>query len=193
MYVCAIVTHHRACDVGRCRTHLISRVPDTYCACRVYMHSDPPITLVLNQYAAADQPLHMKEVAGNNIEKWATITENRKNEHLVPKRKSTSVIWNYFGYKKEDFDQTFVLCQQCLASVSQHGDWKFWEGASTHEWVHMKYAYNFKCSITNVQSKSKPNMTCWWEFCHFRARPFGLHFFFFSGTKAAWLGTKTTK
>ena len=37
---------------------------------------------------------------------------------LVPKRKAMSVIWNYFGYKKDDIDQTRVLCRQCLASVA---------------------------------------------------------------------------
>ena len=40
-----------------------------------------------------------------------------ENEDLVPKSKATSVIWNYFSYKKDDIDQTHVLCRQCLTSV----------------------------------------------------------------------------
>ena len=40
------------------------------------------------------------------------------NEDLVPKRKATSVIWNNFGYKQDDIDQTRVLHRQCLASVA---------------------------------------------------------------------------
>ena len=41
-----------------------------------------------------------------------------ENEDLVPKRKAMSVIWDYFGYKKDDIDQTHALCWQCLASVA---------------------------------------------------------------------------
>ena len=41
-----------------------------------------------------------------------------KNEDLVPKRKATSVIWNYFGNKKDDIDPTRVLCRQRLVSVA---------------------------------------------------------------------------
>ena len=44
--------------------------------------------------------------------------ENCAKEDMVPKRKATSVIWNYFGYKEDDIDQTGVLCRQCLASVA---------------------------------------------------------------------------
>ena len=41
-----------------------------------------------------------------------------KNEDLVPKRKAALVIWKYFGYKKDDIDQTHLVCRQCLASVA---------------------------------------------------------------------------
>ena len=104
---CVQQSHHRACDVGGKSTHLVSRVPDTHCAC-----SDPPITLVLTQRAEADQALHMGWVAGNNTEKWATTRENHEHEDLVPKRKAASVIWNYFSYKQDDIDRTRVLCRQ---------------------------------------------------------------------------------
>ena len=75
------------------------------------MRSDPPITLLLNQCAEADQPRHMERVAGNNIEKNEQRTRaHRENKDMLPKRKATSVIWSYFGYKKDDIDQTHVLC-----------------------------------------------------------------------------------
>ena len=44
--------------------------------------------------------------------------KNAENEDLAPKRIAMSVIWNYFGYKKDDTDQTRVLCRQCLATVA---------------------------------------------------------------------------
>ena len=43
-------------------------------------------------------------------------TENEND--LVPKRKAMSVIWNYFSYKKDDIDQTHVLCDSAVKSVS---------------------------------------------------------------------------
>lgn len=41
-----------------------------------------------------------------------------KMEDLVGKRNATSVIWKYFGYKKDDADQKQVLCRECLAVVA---------------------------------------------------------------------------
>ncbi|XP_057700431.1 E3 SUMO-protein ligase ZBED1-like isoform X3 [Corythoichthys intestinalis] len=39
-------------------------------------------------------------------------------EDFVPKRKSTSEIWKYFGYRKDDTEQKKALCRQCLAVVA---------------------------------------------------------------------------
>ncbi|XP_076866871.1 E3 SUMO-protein ligase ZBED1-like [Brachyhypopomus gauderio] len=44
--------------------------------------------------------------------------ENTEREDLIAKRKSTSDIWNYFGYRKDDVDQKQCLCRQCLAVVA---------------------------------------------------------------------------
>ena len=41
-----------------------------------------------------------------------------KNKDLVPKRKAASVIWNYFGYKKDDIDKMRLLCLQFFTSVA---------------------------------------------------------------------------
>lgn len=40
------------------------------------------------------------------------------DEKLVPKRHSTSVIWKYFGFTKDDPLQTQVLCKTCPAVVA---------------------------------------------------------------------------
>ena len=56
--------------------------------CRLCMHSDPPITLVLIQCAESDQPMHMEWVAGNNIEKWATNKRKSQERRLGAKKKS---------------------------------------------------------------------------------------------------------
>lgn len=44
--------------------------------------------------------------------------ENMGEETLVPKRHSTSVIWKYFGFTKDDPLQTQVLCKSCPAVVA---------------------------------------------------------------------------
>ena len=41
---------------------------------------------------------------------WHTLCmKTLQTEDSVPKRKATLVVWNYFGYKKDDIDQTCVL------------------------------------------------------------------------------------
>lgn len=35
-----------------------------------------------------------------------------KND-LVPKRNSTSVVWEYFGFRREDVSQSKVICKTC--------------------------------------------------------------------------------
>ncbi len=32
---------------------------------------------------------------------------------LVPKHKSSSILWRYFGFKKDDVNQSQVLCKSC--------------------------------------------------------------------------------
>lgn len=38
-------------------------------------------------------------------------------EELVKKRKSTSVIWNWFGFSSTDQDQTSAICKVCKEHV----------------------------------------------------------------------------
>ena len=62
-----------------------------------------------------------------------------ENEDLVPKRKAMSVIWNYFGYKKDDTDQTLDLCRQCLASVATM------RGNTTNLFDHLRRYHTAQC------------------------------------------------
>lgn len=62
----------------------------------------------------------------------SSSTEDDTAESLVPKRGSTSVVWNYFGYKKEDAAQRQVLCRTCLASVATS------RGNTTNLFQHLK-------------------------------------------------------
>ena len=45
---------------------------------------------------------------------WATSIAD---EELVPKKDSTSVEWQWFGYERSDFSQGKVSCKLCQASV----------------------------------------------------------------------------
>ncbi len=39
-------------------------------------------------------------------------------DDLVAKRSASSIIWKYFGYRKDDVDQKQVLCRECRAVVA---------------------------------------------------------------------------
>lgn len=54
----------------------------------------------------------MSEELEKNTEKDA------RGKRKVAKRKATSVVWKYIGYRKDDVDQKQVLCRQCLAIVA---------------------------------------------------------------------------
>ncbi len=45
-----------------------------------------------------------------------TSEENDSSEELVPKKKCTSEIWQYFGFKREDVSQMQVLCTSTVVT-----------------------------------------------------------------------------
>ena len=103
--------HRRTCHVGGKWTYLILRVPDTH---RSTNHSSS-----YSVCRSRSRPCTWSQLLVTTLKKWAmNYKKIAENEDLVPKRKATSVIWNYFGYKKDDIDQTRVLCWQCFASVA---------------------------------------------------------------------------
>ena len=68
---------------------------------------------------------------------------------LRKRRKATSVIWNYFGYKKDKIDQTHVLCQQCLPYVATT------RGNTTNLFDHL-HRYHTAESCTGLILKTRP-------------------------------------
>ncbi len=46
-----------------------------------------------------------------------TSEENNSSEELVPKKKCTSEIWQYFVFTREDVSQMQVLCKSCRKTV----------------------------------------------------------------------------
>lgn len=44
--------------------------------------------------------------------------ENVSDKDLVVKKNSTSAIWNYFGFRRNDVLQTQVLCKTCQTEVA---------------------------------------------------------------------------
>lgn len=51
-------------------------------------------------------------------ESTESCQEDNVGEELVPKKNSSSVIWKYFGYKREDTLQAQVLCKSCQKVVA---------------------------------------------------------------------------
>ena len=52
--------------------------------------------------------------------------------HLVPKHKSSSIIWRYFGFKQDDVNQSEVLCRSCLTKIAAK------HGSTTNMFHHLK-------------------------------------------------------
>lgn len=51
---------------------------------------------------------------------------------LVPKHKSSSIIWRYFGFRKDDVNQSDVLCRSCLTKIATK------QGSTTNMFHHLK-------------------------------------------------------
>lgn len=86
-------------------------------------------------------------------------TEPDIAETLVSKRNSTSIVWDYFGFKKEDVAQRQVLSKTCLANVVTS-----WSNI-TNLIQHLKKTTTKPCTIAawlkkpNTSVSSKPNTT----------------------------------
>ncbi len=53
-----------------------------------------------------------KETTSDNLQSVA------QNQALEPKRKASSVVWNYFGFTSDDVEQRVILCKLCRTTVS---------------------------------------------------------------------------
>ena len=71
-----------------------------------------------------------------------TTTEADTEETLVSKRRSTSVVWNYFGFNKEDVARRQVWCKTCLATVAMS------RGNTTNLFQHFKKHHKASYMIT---------------------------------------------
>ncbi|XP_059422959.1 E3 SUMO-protein ligase ZBED1-like [Carassius carassius] len=72
---------------------------------------------------------------------------------LISKRNSTSVVWNYFGFKKEDAAQLQVLCRACRAPVATS------RGNTTNLFQHLKKYHKsmYDSCMTKIPSTSAPD------------------------------------
>lgn len=56
-----------------------------------------------------------------------------EEDDLIPKKNSTgSIVWRWFGFKKEDVEQTTVICKICRKSVATKGS------STTNLYHHLK-------------------------------------------------------
>ena len=67
------------------------------------------------------------------------------DEDLVVKKKSTSAIWNYFGFRRDDALQTQVLCKTCGTVVAT---------SKGNNIISYSYNASFMCNLFN-KSTSK--------------------------------------
>lgn len=63
------------------------------------------------------------------------MAESNTAEELIPKKGATSVVWNWFGYKRADKEQTTVICKQCKNTVISKG------GNTSNLFHHLKHRH----------------------------------------------------
>ena len=79
-------------------------------------------------------------------------SETDTTETLVTKRNSTLVVWNYFGFKKDDAAQCQVLCRACRATVATS------RGNTTNLFQHLKYYKTmYDSCMAKMPSTSAPD------------------------------------
>ncbi|XP_038155642.1 E3 SUMO-protein ligase ZBED1-like [Cyprinodon tularosa] len=85
-------------------------------------------------------------------------------QDLVPKRGSSSVIWNWFGFKKSDTEQKVVLCKVCRQPVTTK------DSNTTNLFHHLKHKHKpeyeasqkMRCDAAEASTKTsfkKPTST----------------------------------
>ncbi|KAK7944766.1 hypothetical protein WMY93_000494 [Mugilogobius chulae] len=72
------------------------------------------------------------------------------DETLQPKRKSTSVVWEYFGFKKSDDVQADVFCRICMAKVLAS------RGNTTNLYQHLKKHHKVQYDECMSKGSTKP-------------------------------------
>ncbi len=82
-----------------------------------------------------------------------TCEENVLEEELVPKRHSTSVIWKYFGFNKDDTLQTQVICKSCRRVVATS------RGNTTNLHSHLQHNHKDLYEALHEVSVSKSKTT----------------------------------
>lgn len=60
----------------------------------------------------------MSANSGSTSQQSVSAEEQSPADDLVPKRKSTAYVWNYFGFRRSDVLQRQVLCKTCRTSLS---------------------------------------------------------------------------
>ncbi len=92
-----------------------------------------------------------KETTSDNLQSVA------QNQALEPKRKASSVVWNYFGFTSDDVEQRVILCKLCRTTVSAPSS------NTTNLYNHLKFNHRVQYEeCLSVKKKS----TKWCKNCY---------------------------
>ncbi|XP_052413836.1 E3 SUMO-protein ligase ZBED1-like [Carassius gibelio] len=69
-------------------------------------------------------------------------------DDLVPKRRSTSKIWQFFGFKRDDHMQTEVICKTCKSRVATK------TGNTSNLFSHLKAKHNDLYQLCSAEKSS---------------------------------------
>ena len=83
----------------------------------------------------------MVEAASEHHEETeaARPIHDKEEEELVPKKGATSVVWNFFRFRKSNYKQNVILCKECRATVPAGG------GNTTNLFHHLKLKHVKQC------------------------------------------------
>lgn len=81
-----------------------------------------------------------------------TSDETPPTTELVLKKGSHSVVWKYFGYKKDNEGQSNVICKACFAVVAAP------QGNTTNLYQHLKrhHKVQYDEAVQGKKSESRP-------------------------------------
>ena len=81
------------------------------------------VDVITSHRYAADVRSHATCSATHAAQQHSTtsMAESNTAEQLIPKKGATLVVWNWFGYKRADKEQTTVICKQCKNTNIERG------------------------------------------------------------------------
>ncbi|XP_057689438.1 E3 SUMO-protein ligase ZBED1-like [Corythoichthys intestinalis] len=91
-----------------------------------------------------DKKTTRRQATGNNI---------AFDDVLVPRKNSTSVVWRYFGFQKDDVDQKNTQCKVCRKTIATR------QGNTSNLFHHLEHNHNAEYEAVKLAKKHSENVS----------------------------------